>query len=140
MKYKIILNIKISIICLLLWLTTSLNLKAQTSFVISYDNFCIYNNITKEFGDWKGSKQNILFVLNKEETILVKTVNKEETYFYVTSKEYDKEKDVYHYYVKTRLGSTLLFTFDLKNDQISSYFKLSNKESIISVYTISSVF
>jgi len=115
------------------------NLKAQTSFSCTYRDYCIWNKITEKFGNCDGYEESSLFVMNKAETMFTHTIESMKSTYYVTSNEYDKEKDVWSYYVTSDVGNKYLFVFDPKNKQIRALY-VKDGESILIVYTVKAIF
>jgi hypothetical protein len=115
------------------------NLKAQTSFSCTYKQFCEWNKVTEKFGNCEGYEESSLFVLNKDETMFTHTIETMKSTYYVTSSEYDKEKEVWSYYVTSDVGNKYLYIFDPKKEEIRALY-VKDGESILIVFTVKAVF
>ncbi|MDX2302933.1 MAG: hypothetical protein NW226_09035 [Microscillaceae bacterium] len=91
---------------------------AQSFFSCDYRQFCTWNSTNKKFEDCKSSSYKSLFKLNADETVFIHTTEGQESYYYVTAKEYDAEKEVFTYYVNSDSGNKYYFVLDIKNKQL----------------------
>jgi hypothetical protein len=116
------------------------DLKAQTSsFSCTYREYCTWNKIKEKFDNCEGYKENSLFVMNKGETMFTHTIETMKSTYYVTSSEYNKEKEVWSYNVTSDVGNKYLYIFDPKNKQIRALY-LNDGESNLVVFTVKAMF
>jgi hypothetical protein len=59
--------------------------------------------------------------------------------YYVTSSEYDNEKEVWSYYVTSDVGNKYLYIFDPKNKEIRTLY-VKDGESKLIVFTVKAIF
>lgn len=114
-------------------------LNAQTSFSCIYRSYCVWNEYTKKFGNCLGDEESSLFVMNDNETMLTHTIETMKTTYYVDSREYDKEKDVWLYSVTSDVGNKYTYIFDPKNKQIRVLYVIDGKAMMI-VFTVKAIF
>ena len=115
------------------------NLKAQTSFSCTYRQYCIWNEYTEKFGNCEGYEESSLFVMNDNETMFTHTVETMKSTYYVDSREYDKEKDVWSYSVTSDVGNKYFYVFDPKNKEIRALLIKDDKTMMI-VFTVKAIF
>ena len=115
------------------------NLKAQISFSCTYRQYCEWNEYTEKFGNCQGYEESSLFVMNENETMFTHTIETMKSTYYVNSKEYDKEKDVWSYNVTSDVGNNYLYVFDPKNKEIRALYIKDGKTMMI-VFTFKAIF
>jgi hypothetical protein len=54
--------------------------------------------------------------------------------YFVKSREYDKENDVYTYYVTSDVGNDYYYIFDLKNKEVRVLIKKEDKIELLRFY------
>ena len=116
------------------------NLFAQVSFSCTYREYCSWNEYTKEFGDCKGYEESSLFVMNDSETMFTHTIESMKSTYYVTSKEYDAEYDIYTYFVTSDVGNKYYYIFDPKNKEIRAVFSDENGKSMLLRFYVKAIF
>jgi hypothetical protein len=77
--------------------------------------------------------------MNKDETMFTHTIESMKSTYYVTSSEYDKEKEVWSYYVTSDVGNKYLYIFDPKNKEIRALYVKDGK-SILIAFTVKAIF
>jgi|688.fasta_scaffold1369297_1 hypothetical protein len=133
------INMKKTILILTLAILGLTNLKAQTSFSCTYRQYCTWNKVTEKFGNCEGYEESSLFVINKGETMFTHTIETMKSTYYVTSSEYDKEKDVWSYDVTSDVGNKYLYILDPKNKEIRALY-VKDGESMLIVFTVKAIF
>lgn len=118
------------------WITKSIT---QTSFSCTYRQYCVWNEMTKEFENCKGYEENSLFSLNKDETMFTHTIESMKSTYYVNSKKYDKIKDVWSYSVTSDVGNKYLYIFDPKNKQIRAVYE-TVEQTMMVVFSVKAIF
>lgn len=117
-----------------------ITLKAQhLSFSCIHREYCTWSEITKTFDNCEGYDENSLFVVNKAETMFTHTIESMKSTYYVTSRERDKEKDIWCYYVISDVGNKYFFIIDPKNKQIKAV-SVKDVGSILTTYTVKAIF
>jgi len=124
------------LICGLTGLTT---LQAQTSISCSYRQYCDWNEAEEKFGNCSGYEESSLFALNKDQTMFIHTTETIKSAYYITSKEYDQEKDLWTYDVTSDVGNKYVYIFDTNNKEIRALYK-RNGETRLLVFTIKATF
>ncbi|MBU3676607.1 MAG: hypothetical protein FGM54_05420 [Chitinophagaceae bacterium] len=117
----------------------SVVVSAQTSFSCTYRQYCKWNKYLEKFEDCQGYEESSLFVMNKNETMFTHTIETMKSTYYVNSSEYDKEKDVWSYYVTSDVGNKYLYVFDPKNLEIRVLFK-QDGEPVMLTFDVKAIF
>ena len=97
------------------------NLKAQTSFSCTYRQYCYWDEVDKKYENCKGYEERM------------------KSTYYVNSKQYDKDYDVYTYYVTSDVGNKYYFIFDPKNKQVRAIYYKDNQPIEI-VWSVKAIF
>jgi len=105
-------------ILLFIFIQTSALVYSQVSFSCTYREYCDWNNYTKKFENCEGYEESSLFVMNEAETVFTHTTETMKSSYFVKSSEYDKENDVYTYYVTSDVGNEYYYIFDIKNKEV----------------------
>ena len=105
-------------ILLFLIFQTSALVYSQVSFSCTYREYCDWNNYTKKFENCEGYEESSLFVMNEAETVFTHTTETIKSSYFVKSSEYDKENDVYTYFVTSDVGNDYYYIFDIKNKEV----------------------
>lgn len=98
--------------------TFLLTAKAQTSFSCIHRDFCDWNENTQKYDNCKGYDESSLFVMNKDETMFVHTIEDMKSTYYVSDKEYDKALNVFTYFVTSDVGNKYMCVFDIDHKEI----------------------
>lgn len=114
-------------------------LKAQTSFSCTYRQYCTWNEITERFGNCEGYEESSLFVMNANETMITHTTEAMKSTYYVDSREYDKELDVWTYVVTSDVGDKYMYVFDPKKKEIRALY-IDDGQAMMIVFTVKAVF
>jgi len=115
------------------------NLKAQISFSCTYRQYCVWNEYTENFENCEGYEESSLFVMNDNETMFTHTIETMKSTYYVDSREYDQEKDIWLYSVKSDVGNKYLYIFDPKNKEIIALYIKDGKAMGI-FFTVKAIF
>ncbi|MDG0972896.1 MAG: hypothetical protein P8O07_01945 [Crocinitomicaceae bacterium] len=109
---------------------------AQVSFSCTYREYCEWNDYTESFEtDCNGYEDVSLFVMNKSETLFTHTTETRKSTYYVTEREYDSVNDVYTYSVKSDVGNSYYYIFDIKNKEVRAvYVDVNGKTQLIRFY------
>lgn len=67
------------------------------------------------------------------------TIETMKSTYYVTSSEYDKEKDVWSYSVTSDVGNKYLYVFDPKNKEIRALY-VKDGVTMMIVFTVKAIF
>jgi hypothetical protein len=121
-------------ILLFLVLQTSALVYSQVSFSCTYREYCDWNNYTEKFENCEGYEESSLFVMNEAETVFTHTTETMKSSYFVKSREYDKENDVYTYYVTSDVGNDYYYIFDLKNKEVRVLIKKEDKIELLRFY------
>ena len=93
--------------------------KSEVSFSCTHREYCDWNESSGHFeDDCNGYDENSLFVMNENETFFTHTTKSIKTTYYIYKKEFDEENDVYTYKVKSDVGNSYFFVFDINNLEI----------------------
>jgi len=114
-------------------------IEAQTSFSCIYRQYCHWNPNSEEFENCEGYEESSLFVLSENETMFSHTTESLKSTYFVTSKEYDAEKEVWAYDVTSDVGNDYYYIFDPKNKQVRAVYS-ADGETLMVVFTIKAVF
>lgn len=95
---------------------------AQISFSCKYREYCSWNEYSEKFGDCYGYDESSLFVMNDDETMFTHTIETMKSTYYITSKDYDTENEVYTYNVTSDVGNKYYYIFDPKHKEIRAVF------------------
>lgn len=109
-------------------------LHGQTTFTCTYREYCDWDNAAGKFVNCQGYEENSMFKMNKEESMFVHTTETIKSAYYVESKEYDKQNDVYKYNVTSDVGNKYLYIFDLKNKEIRVLINGTDKIQLLRFY------
>ena len=109
-----------SIILILGIICSFIDVKAQTSFSIYYNEYCVWNEGNQLYENCKGHQENSLFILNKNETMFTHTTETIKSTYYIKSTEYNKEKEFWLYHVISDVGNKYVYIFDIKNKEIKA--------------------
>ena len=112
----------------------STNVFAQTSFSCKYREYCTWSDYYQKFKNCKGYEDASLFVMNKSETMFTHTTNSIKSTYYVKSKQYDKEHDVFTYSVTSDVGNKYYYVFDLNNKEIRILAKRNGTTTLVRFY------
>ena len=115
------------------------NLSAQTSFSCTYREYCYWNETTKKYENCEGYEESSLFVMNKAETMFTHTIESLKSTYYVESKEYDEEYDVYTYFVTSDVGNKYYYIFDPKNKEVKAVF-INEGKTVLLTFTVKAIF
>lgn len=96
----------------------ALTVKAQVSFSCYHREYCSWNNVLDDFVDCHGYDEASLFVMNDSETMFTHTTEDIKSTYYVKSREYDEDNDVWVYNVTSDVGNEYIYIFDPKNKEI----------------------
>lgn len=113
---------------------SSLSLNAQTSFSCYYREYCAWNESTETFDECEGYDEASLFVMNSDETMFTHTIETMKSTYYVTSKEYDEELEVWAYDVTSDAGNEYFYVFDPKNKEIRVLYLRDGETTMIRFY------
>jgi len=113
---------------------------AQTSYSCTYRQYCNWNEDDKKFDNCTGYEENSLFVMNAAETMFTHTIESMKSTYYVTTKEYDKEHDVYTYDVTSDVGNKYYYVFDPKNKQVRAVYVNKEGKTMEIVFTVKAIF
>lgn len=116
------------------------NLFAQVSFSCNYREYCSWNNYTERFGDCNGYEESSLFVMNDSETMFTHTIESMKSTYYVTSREYDAENEVYTYFVTSDVGNKYYYVFDPKNKEVRAMYTDDNDETTLLRFYVKAIF
>ena len=116
------------------------NLFAQLSFSCTYREYCSWNEYTEKFGNCEGYEESSLFVMNDGETMFTHTAETMKSTYYVTSKEYNAENDVYTYFVTSDVGNKYYYIFDPKNKEIRALYSDENGKSMLLRFYVKAIF
>jgi hypothetical protein len=119
---------------------SSNNLFAQVSFSCVYREYCNWNEYTEKFGNCQGYEESSLFVMNEAETMFTHTIETMKSTYYVTSKKYDADNDVYTYDVTSDIGNKYFYIFDPKNKEIRAVFSDENEKSVLIRFYVKAIF
>jgi hypothetical protein len=72
--------------------------------------------------------------MNEAETVFTHTTETMKSSYFVKSREYDKENDVYTYYVTSDVGNDYYYIFDLKNKEVRVLIKKEDKIELLRFY------
>lgn len=115
------------------------NLNAQVSFSCTYRQYCYWSEITEKFDNCDGYEESSLFVMNKAETFFTHTIETLKSTYYIDSREYDEENDVYTYNVTSDVGNKYYFIFDPKNKEVRGLFEREGK-AVLLIFTVKAIF
>lgn len=76
------------------------------------------NTETFVFVDDAGYDESSLFEINEAETMFTHTTPTMTSAYYIREKEYDEDLNVYTYSVKSDVGNSYTYFFDIKNEQV----------------------
>ena len=107
---------------------------AQTSFSCYYREYCHWNESEEEFDDCEGYDESSLFEMNKDETMIIHTIENMKSTYYVKDREYLETKKVWTYGVVSDVGNEYLYVFDPKNKEIRCLFKKNGKAILLRFY------
>ena len=114
-------------------------IEAQTSFSCTYREYCHWNQGKGDYEDCQGYEENSLFVMSENETMFTHTTETIKSTYYVTSNEYNEEKDIWTYDVTSDVGNDYYYIFDPKNNQIRAVYT-KDGETLMVVFTVKAVF
>jgi hypothetical protein len=124
---------------LLLTFMCSSILRGQISFSCDYRQYCDWNDDNKKFENCRGYEESSLFVLNKAETMFTHTIETMKSTYYVDSKEYDEQKEVWTYSVTSDVGNKYYYVFDPKNKQVRALYTVEGNSKLI-VFSVKAIF
>jgi hypothetical protein len=78
--------------------------------------------------------------MNEAETMFTHTIESMKSTYYVSSKEYDAENDVYTYFVTSDVGNKYYYVFDPKNKEIRAAFIDENDKSMLLRFYVKAIF
>ena len=110
------------------------NLNAQTTFSCTYRQYCYWNKTTEKYDNCEGYEENSLFVMNKAETMFTHTIETIKSTYYIESKEYDNEYDVYTYFVTSDVGNKYFYIFDPKNKEVRVVYKMDGNAVLLTFF------
>ena len=112
---------------------------SQVSFSADYREYCDWNKNSEEFVNCEGYEESSLFEFNKSETMFVHTSNDSKSTYYIKSTEYDKQNEVFTYFVKSDVGNEYFCVFDPKNKVVKFLITEGEKLKLLRFY-IKSIF
>jgi hypothetical protein len=114
-------------------------INAQVSFSCIYRQYCHWNPDSEEFENCEGYEESSLFVLSENETMFTHTTESLKSTYFVTSKEYDADKEIWTYDVTSDVGNDYYYIFDPKNKQVRAVF-VQDGETLMVIFTVKAVF
>jgi hypothetical protein len=120
-------------------LISAISSSAQVTVNCDYKQFCYWNNQTENFDSCNGYEDNILIELNKAETIITRIDQIMKSTYFISKKDFYKDKNIWVFYTKSDLGNDCIFYFDPKNNQIRAVYMVNGKSMLI-VYRIKNIF
>lgn len=128
------------LLILIAFVAMAFTAKAQVSFSCYYREYCAWNDALENYeNDCNGYEEASLFVMNKEETMFTHTTESLKSTYYVQSKEYDKENEVWTYDVVSDTGKKYFYIFDPKNNEIRVLADQDNYNTMIR-FLVKSIF
>lgn len=113
----------------------------EVSFSCISRTYCDWNKTTGKYSTDCDEYDDIsLFVMNKNETFFTHTTEEIKSTYFITSKEYDKENDVYTYDVKSDVGNSYYYVFDIKNKQIRAVFTDEEGKTKLVTFSVKAIF
>lgn len=91
---------------------------SQTYFSCSFREICEWNPSTELFDICKGYEEASLFKMNDDETLFTHITDDQKSTYFINSKEYDSENDIFIYDVRSDVGNKYIYIFDPDNNQI----------------------
>ena len=137
-KIKMKKNIKY--LLLIAFCAIGTELFAQVSFSCTYREYCSWNEASSKFEDCKGYDESSLFVMNEAESMFEHTIESMKSTYYVTSKEYDDENDVYAYDVTSDVGNKYYFIFDPNNKEVRAVYTDKDNNAVLIRWYVKAIF
>jgi hypothetical protein len=122
------------LIFLLLSLCSFAGVSAQTSYSCTHRSYCYRDSTAQKYKDCNGYDENSLFEWNKDQTMFNHTIASMQSAYYVKSKEYDKENDVWIYDVVSDVGNKYRYCFDDKNKEVRATFISEGKWTLLTFW------
>lgn len=127
-------------IILIAIILTSLCVQSQVFFSCTHRDFYNWDNISETFVfvEDAGYDESSLFEINQAETMFSHTTPTMTSAYYIREKEYDEELEVYTYQVKSDVGNSYTYFFDIKNEQVRALID-NDDEAIMVVFTVKKI-
>ncbi len=122
------------LILILLAVFSFSTVSAQTSYSCTSRQYCYWNATTSKYTDCTGYDENSLFEWNKNETMFTHTIADMTSTYYVKSKEFDKDANVWFYKVVSDVGNKYDYIFDKENKEVRAYFTRDGKSTLLTFY------
>lgn len=120
-------------------LSSLASLNAQISFSCTYRQYCEWNDSAEKFDNCEGYAESSLFVMNEDETMFTHTIETMKSTYYISSKEYKADTEVWTYDVISDVGNSYIYIFDPKNKEIRVLFIYEGKAMLLG-FTVKSIF
>ena len=130
---------KITLILLMILSTGWTTINAQTSYSCHYREFCNWDEDAGTFVDCNGYDEPSLFVMNSDKTMFTHSIESMKSTYYIKTKEYNEDVDVWLYDVVSDVGNEYYYIFDDKNKEIRILAEKDGQAILIRFY-VKSIF
>ena len=120
-----------SIIILLVVVFSITSASAQTSYSCTSRQYCDWDSVASKYANCDAYDDNSLFEWNKDNTMFTHTISTMKSSYYVKSKEFDKDNNVWLYDVVSDVGNKYRYCFDDKSKEVRALFQRDGKWTLL---------